>query len=345
MVVGGSGIGTTAWHQVKPLYEAGILEKVYSEGKKCDIPDENFNLISVPQGDYLVQDLIFDSLVSLSVEKYPEIIQSWGSHCYHTLKEFPEAKSVVNLYSAHPLVQKELLKGEYKSFGINPTNPYILKKFSKELEICDYIFIPSEFILNSLRKVGLDHKTKLVPFGVDLEKFKPGEKADNFKIIFVGSNWMRKGLIYLLGAWKKFMEEYKDSEAELIVAGSNAKFDNLPPNVKVGWVDDLVKEYQESSAFFLPTIEDGCPLATYEAMACGLPAVVSSNTGTYQHIFNGNNGFIVTPAKVNEIYEKIVYFYENPGEALRMGKNARKMAEAFPWERHEKEYLKFIEEI
>ena len=347
LIVGGSGIGTTAWHQVKPLFENIYLEKVYCEGYKCDVPEKFFETIPLPtlNSDFYTLDLIFDSLVSLNIEKSPEIIQTWGSHCLHTLREFPEAISIVNLYSAHPLEQSLLLRQEYATFNVEYTNP-LLKKFTKELEMCDYIFIPSEFILNSLRKHGLEHKAKLVPFGVDLEKFKPAPKTnEKYKVIFVGGNWLRKGLVYLLSAWKLFMSSHKDAinDAELIVAGCDVSFKDLPLNVKVGWVDDLVKEYQNSDIFCLPAIEDGCPLATYEAMACGLPVIITNTTGTYQHVFSGTNGFVIQPKSIKEIYDKIVYFYENRSEIKRMGQNSRKMVEAFPWERHEKEYLKFIE--
>ena len=95
----------------------------------------------------------------------------------------------------------------------------------------------------------------------------------------------------------------------------------------------------------MPTIEDGCPLATYEAMASGLPVIVSENTGTKQHIFPGTNGFIVPPKDIKSIMEYLQYFYDNRAENLKMGKNARKMAEAFPWERHEQAYVKWIKSL
>jgi len=299
MEVGGSGIGTTAWHQVKPLLEEDLIEMVYASGNK-KIPKEKCFVAPSIEGPYLYQDIFFDAMVSQIMIKPPEILQTWGSHCLFQLREFPDAISIVNLYSAHPAVQWKLLQ------EIAPPDPYLARKMTKELELCNHIFIPSEWILDSLRKVGLDHKAKLVPFGVDLEKFTPrvDEKDDIFRVIYVGSNWMRKGLTYLILAWEKLKLE----NAELIVAG----VDKLPSpkisdNIKIGWVEDLAEAYRYADVFCLPTIEDGCPLATYEAMASGLPVIISENTGTTQHVYPGTNGFIVPPHNINSIIDYLKY--------------------------------------
>ena len=344
--VGGSGIGLTAFHQVKPLFEAGILEKVYCEGVSTDlIPPNYFESMPFLQAPYRVQDNMFDVEVAMKLEEV-DILQSWGSHCYWTMKKFPKATKIVNLYSAHPVVQRDLMGKDLQQLGLPLPDEMLLKKFCKELMICDHIFVPSEFILKTLEPFDLAHKATMVPFGVDLDKFTISDyNTDKFKVIFVGSNWARKGLQYLLTAWKKFVEEYPDADSELVVAGTDAKFTGLEDNVRVGWVKDLTEELRTSSLFMLPTLEDGCPLATYEAMACGIPVVVSNTTGTAQHIREGYNGFIISPANTQEIYDKLVYFYENRSETKRMGRNARLMAEAFPWERHEQGYLKFIKSI
>ena len=341
MDVGGSGIGTTAWHQVKPLIEENLLERVYAPaGKK--VPEKLLTKIPDINAPYIVGDIFFDGYTSLTIEKYPEILQTWGNHCLYQFREFPKAKKIVNLYSAHPIEQDTLMRGEPNYVSSADS----MKKQIKELELADYIFIPSEFVYNSLVKHKLQYKAKIVPFGVDLEKFKPREtpkEDDKFQIMFVGQNWLRKGLIYLLTAFKKL--DLKN--AELIVAGVQDDLGKAFPleNVKFGWVPDLVKAYQDSDVFVLPAIEDGCPLAVYEAMACGVPPIVTDTNGTAQHIYNGQNGFIIPPKSVDAIMDTIKSIYDNRDLGIKMGHQARKTAEAFPWERHEQEYVKFIKSI
>lgn len=341
MDIGGSGIGTTAWHQVKPLLEEDLIEKIYAPaGKK--VPEKYLHKIPNIEAPYIVGDIFFDGYTSLSIEKYPEILQSWMNHCYFQFKEYPKAKKIVNLYSAHPIEQDLLLRGEPNYVS----NPDSIKKAIKELEIADYIFIPSEFIYKSLIKHHLHYKAKIVPFGVDLEQFTPRtepKEDDKFRILFVGQNYLRKGLLYLLTAFKKL--ELKN--AELIVGGVPKELGEMfkMENVKFGWIPDLIKAYQDADVFVLPALEDGCPLAVYEAMACGVPPIVSESTGTYQHISHGRNGFIIQSKNIEDIMDKIKVLYDDRELSKQMGKLARKTIEYFPWERHEQEYFNFIKSI
>ena len=344
MEIGGGGIGRTAYHQVKPLMELGVLEEIWSPSIK-NLPTSMWKQVPHLNAPYEIADIQFDAFTALNMEP-TNMIHSWTSHCLFTFQNNPDAIKMVNQYSAHPEVQARLLKDE----PVNTTHPTLIKKMKKELEMADHIVIPSEFIYNSLKEFDLQDKAKIIPFGVDLESFTPrvGDREDDiFRVIFVGNNWARKGLIYLIGAWKKLNLGEK---GELIIAGVNPEVRNVlqlenDSNIKFGWIPDLTKAYQQSNIFILPTVEDGCPLATYEAMACGLPVVVSSNTGTYQHVMHGENGFIVPPRDANAIYDLLLQFVSNREQLEYMGEKARASVKHWTWERHENEYKKFVQSL
>jgi len=318
MDIGGSGIGTTAWHQVKPLLDNNLIEQIYTTKMSKPVNDDRLVTYipelkySYPIG-YLAGDIFFDGVTALGMEN-PEVIHTWGAQCLYQLQTHPDAVSIVNLYSAHPYIQDQLLKNS----PLYRPNHLHMKKFAEELELCDHIFIPSDFILSSLKDVGLHRKAKIVPFGVDLEKFnvpKNNEKAEEFQVVFVGSNWKRKGLMTLLQAW----DNLKFEKAKLYVCGvpdnlgawlkENTPFES--DNVHFGWVDDLVELYQKSHVFCLPAYEDGCPLATYEAMACGTLPIITNTTGTRQHVYNGRNGFVLNAGNVKELGELLSGLYDD----------------------------------
>lgn len=339
MNIGGSGIGNTAMHQVKPLYEASLIKKIYASD--IQIPPSmplaallTEKIPSVNHPDYYVDDSVFDMTVSLKM-KEGDILQSWLGHCYSQFLKCRDSIKIVNLFSAHPNVQERLIKIQQ--------HPLQKEKQLRELELADYIFIPSQFILDSLQEEGLGDKAVVVPFGVDLEKFIPAPKHDNiFRVIFVGSNWERKGGPLLMQAWEKM--ELQNSE--LIICGiSKESFGDqeFPKNVKVGWVPDLVKALQNSDVFCLPTLEDGCPLATHEAMACGLPIVISENTGTKQYITEGEEGHIIKPDSVDAICEVLESLHTQ--NLTKMGEKSRHTIEKWPWERFEKGYIDFIQSL
>lgn len=335
--IGRGGIGDTASHHVKPLFEAGLLEWIYA---KDAVPpyDSITSKIGVDNVPYEVSDLFFDGVVSL-MKKESKLLWGWGGHCLFTFRATKMFKAM-GCYSAHISEQKRLLEGESEE---NLVSPLMERKVSEELEMADAIHVPSEFVFNSLKKHGLAQKAKLIPFGVDLEKFRPAKREDDiFRVIFVGRNLVRKGLKYLLQAWIQL--DLKD--AELIVVGCEPIKDF--PNDSVvfqTWVDDLVKLYQSGDVFCLPAVEDGCPLVSYETMASGLPNIVSENTGTYQHIMNGKNGYVVRAKSSNEIADKLQYLYENRDECKWMGENSRKIAEEFPWSRFENDYLGWMKSL
>ena len=144
------------------------------------------------------------------------------------------------------------------------------------------------------------------------------------------------------GAWEKLNLH----KAELILYGVDGKnFNNpLPDNVKTGWVNipQLVETLQQSSVFCLPALEDGCPLVTHEAMACGLPVIISENTGTKQYVTEGKDGWIIESNSVDAICDALQFAYDNTVVLSGMGQEARKAIEKWPWERYETMYINFI---
>jgi len=353
MKIGGGGIGRTAWHQIRPLQKAGLLDAIYApdiDKRKVKIGQSspkwrNIKFFKTPEvnAPYNVQDAYFDSWTALNMEKYPTVLQTWMLHSLHTMQTYPEATKVVNLFSAHPLVQHSLMEGAPNYIK----NEMAINKGTFELQLADHIIVPSEFVYASLKSLDLHHKAHIVPFGVDSKKFKPAKKKDNvFRVVFAGSNFIRKGLHLLLSAWKAL----KFENAELIIMGVDNKLANYinpddSPDIKVGWVEDVVDTYQQSSVFCLPALEDGCPLVTYEAMACGLPVIISETTGTYQHVKNGYNGFITAHKDISQIMFYLTALYNDEGLRRKMGERSRTIAEKFTWERHENEYLKVMKKI
>jgi len=103
--------------------------------------------------------------------------------------------------------------------------------------------------------------------------------------------------------------------------------------------------YEDADVLILPSVEEGFGKVVAEAMACGLPVVVSENTGAKDLVENGENGFIVPIRDVKRLKEKILYFNDNPEITRRMGKNARKTVEKYTWMKYGNEFVKAYEKI
>ena len=150
--------------------------------------------------------------------------------------------------------------------------------------------------------VGISHSTKkylpfinkVIPCGINLEKFKPDRvKSEHPSIFFVGTIKGRKRGWFLV---KVFKEEIKPKipDAELwIVSSEKVSGDGI---FWFGRVSEskLIELYQRAWIFCLPSRYEGFGVPYIEAMACGTTVVTTPNQGAIEVLQNGEYGFIVS---------------------------------------------------
>ena len=322
--------------KVKSVFIKEILERGYYK-----LPEFLKNLYN-PQ--FFITE-VFDKLASRKLEK-ADIFVGWSSFSLHTLRKAKSMgmKIVLEHGSSHPFYADKILKEEYEKFGLKRkpfqlSHPEIIEKEIKEFEESDYICIPSFFVKKTFLEYGVsENKLIQIPYGVDLSNFRQIPKNDNiFRIIFTGTICIRKGVQYLLQAFKEL--NLKNSELVLIgnisddIKNVLSKYNDL--NVKIKYTPhfELYKEYSQGSIFVLPSIEEGLARVILEAMACGLPVVVTTNTGGEDVVRENIDGFIIPIRDVEKLKEKILYLYENPEICKQMGQNAKeRVKSAFTWE-------------
>jgi glycosyltransferase involved in cell wall biosynthesis len=189
----------------------------------------------------------------------------------------------------------------------------------KELDLADCITCPSEFVLQSIPKNIRSKKNCIVaPFGSP--SCSPNKRLikDNtnkiLKLLFVGSMSQRKGLADLFEA----MKILRNDPVSLTVLGQPSmpmefyrkKFSNFeylaPCSNK-----SIRRIMQEHDALVLPSIVEGRALVQQEALACGLPLIVTANAGGEDLIEEGITGYLVSIRSPEDISEKITRLIEN----------------------------------
>ncbi|BCA54119.1 hypothetical protein W02_12590 [Nitrospira sp. KM1] len=90
----------------------------------------------------------------------------------------------------------------------------------------------------------------------------------------------------------------------------------------IGHVDDVRPFLKRADLFVLTSDKEGLPLALLEAMAMGIPPVVTDVGGTGEVVIDGDNGRIVQPGSVEAIERAIGYMLDHEGERKRMGQAA-----------------------
>ena len=219
----------------------------------------------------------------------------------------------------------------------------------QEIQLADRIFVPSSFVRNSLLDAGVKpEKISVIPFGAPIDYFQPKPKTDPlFRVLFVGRVGPRKGVHYLLPAWR----ELKLPDAELLLVGIN----ELPDGYLAKYADTLryvpsvphasLNEYYSSAnVLVLPTLVEGLPLVILEAMACGIPVITTPNAGVSDIITDGVEGFVVPVRDVEALKEKLEWCYKHPLELAEMGKAARRQAEQLTWNLYRQKLANQIKE-
>lgn len=265
------------------------------------------------------------------------------------------AQAILHKGSSHYLLQKMLMEEEFETWGHSHrvNDPRTLEKHFQEIEEADFVSIPSRFVMKSFTDQGFP-KEKLIciPYGVDLERFRPVQKEDEtFRIIFCGNASLQKGTPYLFKAF----EELNLKDAELWLVGTvKPEIRRLLKKMDTSRIFhkgpfnefQLFKYYSQGSVFCLPSIQDGFGVVITQAMACGLPVITTTNTGGPDVVRNERDGFIVPIRDVAALKEKILFLYENPGVQKEMGDSAlARVTNNFTWDHYGEKTVKAYKRI
>ncbi|MGB0562404.1 MAG: glycosyltransferase family 4 protein [Spirulinaceae cyanobacterium] len=261
------------------------------------------------------------------------VAQHWGIRCFYDLP-------IVYYRHSQQLQQQEAEQfPELAPALLSLREPAAkLARKDQELALADRIIVPSTVVKNSLAAAPVDpDRIRVVPFGAPIDTHTPPQyprPARPFRILFVGRVGPRKGVHYLLEAWRLLAL----SAAQLQLVGVN----EFPP----GWLDpegdrftyspsiphhQLIAHYQQASVLVLPSLLEGLALVQLEALACGLPLITTAEAGGSDIMTDGVEGFIVPMRDPDALAEKICWCYEHPDELAQMGFAARRRAEALSW--------------
>jgi len=244
----------------------------------------------------------------------------------------------------------------------------------KCLKMADsFIAINSE-IVQELTSLGVNKsKIHFISNGVDADRFIPitsnGKKVlkkkqlslPNKKIIsFSGRLVWHKGLDVLLWAWKDVLREFPQG-AHLIFLGTGSlqkdsceqelkKFvqnHNLSLNVSFqGNVSNIEEYLQATDIYVFPSRKEGFPNALLEAMACGLPTIVTRIGGVLDIVKDKFNGILVDVDEPKQIAEAIIFLMRNTEYAIRLGVNARTFVEKnYSLDIITEKYIKFFDSL
>lgn len=201
----------------------------------------------------------------------------------------------------------------------------------------------------------------VIPNGVDTERFKPCQEsrrlvrseldisAGEVVAIFAGHEFERKGLAVVLGALG--LLQRRGVRVSLIVAGRDCpetlkkQFPELSKQVHyIGNKSDVERYYAASDLMVMPTLHDVSPLVGPEALASGLPILMTPVGGANQYLLDGENGWFVK-REPEDVAQKLEWLATDRSLLEKVSGKARQSVETLDWKAIAIQYLELMEKV
>jgi alpha-maltose-1-phosphate synthase len=262
-------------------------------------------------------------------------------------------KTVLEQPIFYPPSLAELL---YREAAANPEwyNPFkvpnlgVAARFEAELSSSDLILAPSNFVKNSLPTNLLKAPVAVVPYGMPSAKGVPrafdGNRA--LRVLFVGRLECRKGIKYAVNA-----VEMLGTAANLSIIGVPPK--NVPSRLAAALrrhrhISSLphhlvLEEMKKHDVLVLPSLAEGMALVVGEALAVGLPVIVTDRCGVDAWVTDGVNGRFVEPKNSDMLAARLNDLIVNPDLVREMSIAALKSVRN--WSDYEQAVAREITEV
>jgi len=179
--------------------------------------------------------------------------------------------------------------------------------------------------------------------GINFNKYQSVKVKDKiYDAAYLGRVHPSKGIDVLIRAWRSVVDTVPKAKLVIIGSGLEASLKhysqmieklNLQDNVKITgfiWKDEeMIKLLESSKVFVFPSLEEGFGIAVAEAMACGLPCVIS-DIPALRKIF-GEVAVLVNPKDSEKFAIEILNLLENKDKREALGKRACEYVKRFDW--------------
>jgi glycosyltransferase involved in cell wall biosynthesis len=263
-----------------------------------------------------------------------DIIHGHGDNCFFSSLF---RNTTPFLMTFHGTMAKILERSEPRTLPIVYTEKLAASR-------CDIAVACSNAVKNELIQFyGTETKKIIVIYnGVNVQKFAPIDKKEarrrlglpegNKYALWVGDNPIRKKLSTTVEA----VEKSKCSK--LLVVGMTGR--NVGKTIFLGKIPEyeLIAAYSAADLLIFPSIYEGFPMVPLEALACGLPTIVSEESNLGEIIEENTHGFVIKGGNSASYQEKIDLIISDDAVLKEMSIECRQVALNYSWQKQAEKY-------
>lgn len=202
-------------------------------------------------------------------------------------------------------------------------------------------------IMALAKKTDPEQTMEIIENGVDTVSFTPKNgRRPNDKVVFLSTSRLtsRKGIYFLIEAFALAVRQ-STVPMKLTLIGEGEQKEVLQVRVKELGIEEMVQFlgrvehqllpqfYQQAHVFVLPSKNEGMSNSALEALASGLPLLVSGTGGMQELVIDGENGYFIDPENTEAFAEKIMTLASSTERLISLGNESRRRAELRGWDK------------
>lgn len=224
-----------------------------------------------------------------------------------------------------------------------------------------FVVTNSKGLTELAHKGAPEQKFEQIVNGVDTGFYHKGKRTvenrkKEFRILLASRLSRRKGFNYAVDAFVELFDFYPHIRMT-IAGGEGNAMEELQEQVKkyrldgrVEFTGAYVKEespaiYNNADVFVMPSLNEGMSNNLLEALASGLPVLMTPTGGAEELVRDGENGYLIKMRNVESIVDGLKILIENPEMCDAFGHASRVIAQEMSWESVADDYVKLYEKI